>query len=313
MVGVSPRRMAVAGMVCSAVLLSLDWDVQAQLSLHLDYRYDSSGFFDTPERRATLEAAANEYSSRMIDLLSAVAPSGTNAWNALVVRPDTGTMELLPNLVVQANTLTIFVGARSLGRDVLGNTAIGGLAARGSTEWMELVRYRGQSGSPFHDFGPWGGSIAFDGSPETQWYFDPDPFSLGDLPPRADDFFSVAVHELGHLLGVGTAAPWHLQIGDGFMGKHSVLAFGGPVPIDAGQAHWADGTMSMVFGTELPQEAALAPDLPLGSRKFLTDLDVAGLRDVGWNVVPEPSVASLTILSLIVGCFALQPVRNGQD
>ncbi|MBI4658165.1 MAG: peptidase M10A and M12B matrixin and adamalysin [Verrucomicrobia bacterium] len=282
-------------------MLSPMRDAKAQLSIRFDYRYDSSGFFDAPERRLVLNAAANEYAFRFGDSLTALTPAGTNSWNALVIRPDTGTMELLSDLLVPANTLTIFVSARPLDADKLGMAEVGGFASRGSPAWQESVRDRGQFGAPKDDFGPWGGSIAFDSNPATRWYFDPDPLSLGDLPSNADDFFSVAVHELGHLFGYGTAASWQLRIDSGFTGRNSVLTFGGPVPVEISGDHWADGTMSRVFGTGLLQEAALAPELPPGSRKFLTDLDIAGLRDIGWSVVPEPGVVWLMILALVLG------------
>ncbi|MBI1841854.1 MAG: PEP-CTERM sorting domain-containing protein [Verrucomicrobia bacterium] len=38
------------------------------------------------------------------------------------------------------------------------------------------------------------------------------------------------------------------------------------------------------------------PTLTLGTRKHLTSLDVAALKDIGWTVVPEPSVLYLLAL-----------------
>jgi len=52
-----------------------------------------------------------------------------------------------------------------------------------------------------------------------------------------------------------------------------------------------EGTESTIRGTDIVQEAALDPSITLGTRKLFTDLDVAVLEDLGWNiaelVVPE--------------------------
>ncbi|MDA1274087.1 MAG: hypothetical protein O2960_08540 [Verrucomicrobia bacterium] len=81
--------------------------VRSQVQIQFDSRFDSSGFFDAPERRAILNAAANEFSSRFTDSLSPIEPSGGNSWNALIIRPDTGTMELLQDMAVPADTITV--------------------------------------------------------------------------------------------------------------------------------------------------------------------------------------------------------------
>ncbi|MDA1274086.1 MAG: PEP-CTERM sorting domain-containing protein [Verrucomicrobia bacterium] len=191
----------------------------------------------------------------------------------------------------------------------MGIGEVGSLSLQGGADWRELVQTRGQAGAPVRDFGPWGGSIGFDSSPSTIWHFDLDPLRLDDLPPDVDDFFTVAQHELGHLFGIGFSASWRLQIeGDLFAGPNSILTFGGSVPLDSGEGHWEGGTMSHVLGTDLAQELLMAPDLSSGTRKYLTDLDIAGLRDVGWTVVPEPGTAALLLLGLGV-CWMKR--RNG--
>ena len=46
--------------------------------------------------------------------------------------------------------------------------------------------------------------------------------------------------------------------------------------------------MSVVYGGSTPQEAAMDPDLQNGTRKRLTALDAAALKDIGWDVAPPP-------------------------
>jgi hypothetical protein len=57
------------------------------------------------------------------------------------------------------------------------------------------------------------------------------------------------------------------------------------VPVAPDHAHWADGTR---YGAG---EASLDPTLLLGTRKLTTELDFAGLKDVGWQVTPPPAAA----------------------
>ena len=42
--------------------------------------------------------------------------------------------------------------------------------------------------------------------------------------------------------------------------------------------------MSKVFGTNTAQEAAMDPEINAGTRKYLTALDAAALKDIGWSI-----------------------------
>ena len=69
--------------------------------------------------------------------------------------------------------------------------------------------------------------------------------------------------------------------------------------IDTGDfSHIAEGTVSTIIGTLIPQEAVMDPTLTNGERKLLTALDVAFLKDIGWQVVPEPAS---WVLALVAG------------
>ena len=48
--------------------------------------------------------------------------------------------------------------------------------------------------------------------------------------------------------------------------------------------------VSTVFGGGGAQTAIMTPGLPSGVRRRLTSLDAAGLTDIGWSVVPPPSL-----------------------
>ena len=97
------------------------------------------------------------------------------------------------------------------------------------------------------------------------------------------------LHEIGHILGLGSADSWENLVSGvtspTFLGTAAVAEYGSPVPIDAeSRAHWASGTTSMVFGTDDSQIALMVPSISWSTRRLVTDLDVAGLDDIGWDI-----------------------------
>ena len=98
------------------------------------------------------------------------------------------------------------------------------------------------------------------------------------------------MHELGPLLGFGTA--------DSFSNRVSGNVFNGPVVTaltGAGQAvtldgHWQAG---LSYGG---QETAMDPDIASGTRKRFTELDFAALADTGWEVSPVPEAETWGML-----------------
>jgi hypothetical protein len=122
----------------------------------------------------------------------------------------------------------------------------------------------------------------------TLWHYDHTTPTMSGK----NDFFSVAVHELGHALGLGASDEWSDYAGgSAFTGPAATAEYGGNPPLaPPPRGHWASGTMSRVFGTNTPQEAAMDPEITTGSRKRFTALDAAALTDIGWTVsAPQPT------------------------
>ena len=269
------------------------------LTIEFDYSYDqtSHDFFADPTRRELLESAAAIVAGGISDQLTAIDASdpayqGTNFWQASFLNPTTGLNTSTVNLVVPEDTLVVFVG----GRDNLGTTLA--TASDGSARgfdfsdpaFNEAVETRGQPGAndaPATDFGPWGGSVGF--NINTNWGY---AGSSGSPESGKYDFLSVAIHELTHVLGFGTASSWDALVQGGqFTGPSAMAANlsnpGQPVPVSSGRDHWAEGTRSIAGGTN--QEAAMDPTISTGVRKWLTDLDTAALADIGWGSSSGPS------------------------
>lgn len=266
----------------------------AQITFVYNYDFDTNDFFADPDRREALEAAGTAISSRLNDPLAAITPGGSNTWTAFFFDPATGDLTSSTDLSIAEDTILVFAGGRTLGGGTLGEGGPGGFSASGSGSFLTSVATRGQPGAAFpeqSDVAPWGGSVAFDDS--VNWHFD----LLTDPASNQFDFFSVALHEIGHLLGLGIAIPgsddtsWENHIiGNDFVGPTT----GTRALFTPGLDHWAQGTMSVLpLGGD--QEAAMDPDIAMGERKFFTVLDFAALDDIGWDVtpVPEPSAYAL--------------------
>jgi len=244
------------------------------LQIRIDTRYDTYGWV-TPERRAVLEEAAAIWGRLLTDDFPAV-PAGTPILLRHPEAPGAPAMEAI--LESPADDITIFVAAAAFdGRggaaaasfptatfDVDDATLSDELAAR----W---------DGSPFR---PWTGWISFDVA--ERWYTDPTPRTDVNLPPDELDLLSTAIHEIGHILGFGSAPAFHTLVDDDgrFAGEQAVALFGGPVPLTNDASHFPDGLVS--------DDGRALMDLsdPEGQRFFPTALDLAVLADLGYTLAP---------------------------
>ena len=172
----------------------------------------------------------------------------TNTWSAIFTDPSTGLQTSLPNLTIAANEILLFAGGRDLEAPSLGSGGFGGFNANGTESFIATVRARGEVGALSEgnetDIGPWGGSITFSTRDNVRWHFGT---TTDGLEPGETDFLTVAMHEVGHLLGFGTAPSFINQINfDGeFIGEASVAEFDGEgnPPLNVDLDHWAEGTM----------------------------------------------------------------------
>lgn len=245
------------------------------VSITFDYRYDTSGFFDNPAHRAILEQAGDDLTSRITSSLAAIAPGGANSWTARFFNPASGGEVQLPNLAVPADTLIVFVGSQNISGSEAGYGGPGGYRVSGSIDWQNIVANRGQTG-----FSTWGGSITFDS--DANWYFGASASGLGN---NKLDFYSVAVHELGHVLGFGASSEFAGHVsGSVFTGTTAGAIYSSAPPLASDTSHWKQGTEAN------GAHVAMEPVLLANTRVYFSDLDYAALRDIGWQVSGLPGV-----------------------
>lgn len=139
------------------------------------------------------------------------------------------------------------------------------------------------------------------------WHYD----HTAPVTAGKNDFYSVALHEIIHAIGIGTSETWEsLRNGTDWLGSNVIALTGsGTGKVSADFGHIADGLMSTTLSGGTAQEAVMDPSITQGTRKFLTAVDAAFLRDLGYIAVPEPSTAAL----LCATGFVLGLVRRRNE
>src|SRR5438876_598425 len=85
------------------ILEALEPRLTPNVTIQLDYSYDTNGFFiGHPDRQSLLTTAANVLSSRIGDSLVAIVPNGSigDTWSAVFTNPSTGNATQINNLTV---------------------------------------------------------------------------------------------------------------------------------------------------------------------------------------------------------------------
>ncbi|MCB1887676.1 MAG: matrixin family metalloprotease [Rhodocyclaceae bacterium] len=279
--------------LASLGLVATSLSAQA-ITIEFDYSFDDGATRLSSAQRNVLDYVAAEFGSRLTDTLDSETYGLLNFFDP--AGPGGAGIQLT-NQTIAADTLRVYVGASQLGGSTVGLGGPGG----GS------IRSRGETGVGSTDFAPWGGAISFD--VDTNWYVDNDPTTREAF--SGFDFYSVATHELGHVLGFGTAGSWFSQVsGSGFVGDAAVATYSaeqgspqGSVPLAGGLSHWSNGLTSFVGGVR--QEVALDGTIGFGVRKDFTDLDWAALADIGWEVSPVSAVPENDAYALMLAGLGL--------
>lgn len=253
---------------------------QAAIDIVFDYTYDSNGFFSAAERQTVLELAASDIEARLTDeFFAELAPTGPNTLELVFANPGDffAANVSLDVTLLPADTLRIYVGGSDLSSIGALGVASTGYSYGGFSSWVNQVEARLST----TNYDSLGGSITFDTG--TSWYFGT---SEAGQPFSSWDFYSVAVHEIFHILGFGGSAAFDADVSAGQLVGASVQAVaGGPVALAGDDSHWAQSTL---YQGDTP---VMVPALVNGQRNAATELDYAALADIGYTVsaVPEPA------------------------
>lgn len=311
------------------------------LTIVVDYTYDTNNFFSTPERRGAMQAVADRFSSIISEPLLAIDGNymgGSTDWRIGFTHPGTGASFEISTAPNQASDLLVGIGASPAnlynsafvlpantwilyagGRAGLGSAGVGGTGTG-----TNITSVFDDANGPMHrgaipntpantanDLPVWGGAISFEST--ANWHF-----SLATLAPAGTtDFYSIALHEVGHALGLSTNWNQWKAAGGQYTGAAAVAAYNADNGtalttlnlVSATDDHWQDGaydsfiftlgnpnlvgTVGLAFRQDLLMEPIANFGSPLPRRFELTNVDVAALRDLEWAIVPEPSAALL--------------------
>lgn len=293
------------------------------LTIKLDYSLDKDGFFDNPARRAPIEEAARFLGDMIVDKMDAVdvdlfldAPNPINTfWEFSIFDPISGEkLKTTRNLKIPKDTIIVYVFGSKMGEgptSPAGRGGTPGIGLFGLQPWFDHVTARGQVGALSSDLTKRTDVSVKVGfcaiNSQRKWNVD-----LNENKPGLE-LFSLAMHELLHVLGIGTSQPWKNQLrNQTFTGPNATLAFGKAVPVDQpnGQAtHFREDNACGRFGTTgydpdnarnilsrtvdtfgddhgVRQISIMDPffcdngdHIPL-----VTALDVAALQDIGYEV-----------------------------
>lgn len=290
------------------------------LTIELRYDLDPTGFFNQPGAKEALRAAADFYEDLISDQLGAIDYrqfAAGSTWKPTYIPPGGSVEVAIPgqtNLIVPANTLIVFVGSANLGA-VAGRGGPGGVtglpaeAAGSGFPWANRVFNRGEAGAVQvtnagttttnpTDFAPWGGTLFFNSS-INNWNFSITNPVSGAQP----DALSIALHEIGHILGIGAFIAqnsWTTLSKTGtFTGPLATQSYGSGIATNGVHLFPFGGT-SKVFGTfgrthgnaDTPLMVETLPNVD----RFLvpTDLEIAILQDMGWEITPPQAQAAVT-------------------
>ncbi|HIK10944.1 MAG TPA: hypothetical protein IGS52_11855, partial [Oscillatoriaceae cyanobacterium M33_DOE_052] len=252
-------------------------------NIEFDYRFDTNGFFNDPNRRATLEAAASFWESVIQDEF----PNVTAGTEFFIVNPQTGQPETV-TLDREIDDILIFVGAKNL-VDAVGVTN-GNFGEDALPERVSGVNYE-----PFVSSVSFGSNLAYS--------VDPTPYDLSDTPSENGgdaSLFITTAHEIAHVLGISAGIPIYdarRNNGLSFAGLNATaINNGSPIPL-RDSAHQD----SIVNTTGLPSLLGNGG----GANIFIpTKVDLAILADIGYEfqgftnqeVIPTSATANGDIL-----------------
>ena len=130
-------------------------------------------------------------------------------------------------------------------------------------------------------YGPAFGRLSLDTG--ANWHYNHN----SNVASGKNDLYSVALHEMLHAIGYGSSETWDSQIsGTSWNGANVIAEQGsGAGLINLARDHVKEGVMSQRITDGMMQEVVMDPTLTTGKRKYLTTLDLAFLRDLGYSTI----------------------------
>ncbi len=318
-----------------AALMSAGAGAAGAFEVVIDYSFDTGGLSDNPTIRDAVNAAADEVSRVItthlgaLDLTQTQHTATVGGANATVTRnaafiavPEVINGAPNPYTALAENQYVVFFGSANIG----GYSGLGNVGLSAGTEIIggsianadfpaALQQAMTQSNDVWRR-GPdvpnvmgydWGNTlpslsgIVSDGSP-----------TFGGITLNtskswsSNDAYTTALHEILHTLGFSQSAPAFIgNIGENgeWLGEHARALNGGSGFGILDGSHLSASLSSPRITDGALQEPVMAAMTLAGVRYEMTEMDVAILRDMGYQIVPEPG--AIAILA-VAGIMALR-------
>jgi len=220
------------------------------VTIRFDYRFDEGHISKHPERKRTLDLAAQIWGELLPDRFEPIPPGTTLRFKHPITDKP-----LVVSMPDHGGDLLVFIFASKPGADhkakadmLLAETD-GYSKGKGAFTKQKQPRgkpvsslYQRANGNPFQ---PWAGTIEFNFAEDRPWFYAQSLDRIDDIPSGTHhDFLSTALHELGHILGFTWDDPFllfaDLVAKDKFIGPRTVALDQRPIPIDADSGHIDD-------------------------------------------------------------------------
>ena len=278
------------------------------IDIIFDYSYDTGNYFGD-EQRYVMEQVAYAFESRMggssflgyrpnEDLgLTSISGAGLyfkNPTSNTYVQPGIGSTTSEGNVIGRQDELIIFLGARSSGFSSASVLASAGPTGRtgysGSPSDISAFSAALNSKNTNTTWQPLAGSSQV--NTNNSFYFDTDLTTHTDATSSGKtDFYSVMVHEIGHIMGFTSSNAFANYSSGGSAGVGSWTGANAKaqynnqnVPLN-GNPHW--GTLNQV-NVNCACHPSMLPTISSNVRTSFSDLDFALLKDVGYSISASP-------------------------
>jgi hypothetical protein len=283
-------------LLCALIFELFYVRVFAAIDIVWDYSYDTGNYF-TDERRYVMEQVAYAFESRLgsesfgsLDPADHAGSTMTpylsfgNPTTGASTNVNFGSTTSEGNVVGAANKVVIFLGAQAVGTGNYLGVARQGYGTGSYFPGDPWKNYWDNTRNTSNHWDSIGGAISVNSS--FNFYDDTDLTTHTDATSSGKyDFYSVMVHELGHIMGV-SSFPNAWISSSSWTGLNAKGEYSGQnVPMQSG--HFGSGIDLNLIDCDC--HPSMLSAIGTNTRRGFSEIDFALLKDMGYSISASPS------------------------